>query len=300
MLTFLVINSLIILYLLQTMKTTDFYRNFKHYILFFYILYLAILAGFSKAYAEKRANLLSAKKSLSAQLDSIEVEKQMRKRKGKSLADLEKISEKIRDSIAVLRAHFIDISESDSKYRKRFPGKTCFNFFIKSLKKPKNFFDWIIIIVGIIAVLSGTVLIAGLIHTFFFKNGRKSGRQQAPPVSQKPHQVQFSNEYSKMPSSVSSAYADIQNKDIDSLRKKMLNDIEHSKNAKNSISPFFSSNKADDNREEQKHRDTIRDSIIKDGKAGLDAQEISRKYHVSVDQVTLILRISNSGKSKNM
>ena len=79
----------------------------------------------------------------------------------------------------------------------------------------------------------------------------------------------------------------------------MRGDIEHIQSFNNSPSPFSRLDDISESMKEQENKDTIRNSIIRAAKEGLDVQEISRKYHVSVDQVKLILRIADSGQSKS-
>lgn len=260
--------------------------------IFYCIIYVFILGGVLSGFAERNVNAIHMRKVLSAKLDSIEMEKQIRKRKGEPLTDLENESGKIHDSIAILRKQLIGTMDAVPRSQKAIRKKSYVLSFIQSLCKPTHIFDWIIIFVGGIALLSGVILIIGLIHTFFF---RRKSRPSVHIPQKKSYKGQLSKESSGIPTSVSNTAADKENRDIDSLRKRIRKDVEHIQSSNNSASPFLKLDDISESPKEQKNKD----SIIRAAKEGLDVHEISRKYHISVDQVALILRVAESGKSKN-
>jgi len=111
-------------------------------------------------------------------LDSIEVEKQTLKRQGKPLRELETAASQIRDSLAAMRAH-IAPSEQQRSSEKNFSlpfslpfSSAVSNSFSKIAFSPRNFFDWFIIVVGIVAVLSVFLLVIGVLHTARAKKRR--------------------------------------------------------------------------------------------------------------------------------
>ena len=87
--------------------------------------------------------------------------------------------------------------------------------------------------------------------------------------------------------------------DIAVLRKRMKRDIERIQRFNDNSSPFSNNQESSPEKGEQDTKDTHREDIIQAAREGLNAQEISRKFHVSVDQVALILRVASKGQSRN-
>ncbi|MCP4648282.1 MAG: hypothetical protein GY852_11235 [bacterium] len=83
--------------------------------------------------------------------------------------------------------------------------------------------------------------------------------------------------------------------DITSLRKRVSKDIDHIQRFNKESSPFSAADETDEPQKEQDSSTALRNRIIHAAQEGLDTQEISRRYHVSVDQVALILRVAEKG-----
>lgn len=264
---------------------------------------LAIIALFipaNNASADLRKDAIKAKKILSARLDSIEMEKQDRKRQGKPLDDLETESKRIHDSIVLLRTELSSVAEPVAGDDEETGERSSFLTTLKSFFNPGSIFDWILIIVGIVALLSGIVLVAGLAHTLSLKKKSKSrpkahilpkkpGSPPPPPVERPP----------EPPPAAPEIATEKETRGIESIRKRMESTQPPEQAAAESVSPFAEVNKPEDPPREREKRDSIRDQVILAANDGLDVHEISRKLHVSVDQVTLILRIAAGEHKKD-
>ena len=276
----------------------NLFNTLKHPALFVIILGTVFSFGLHISNADQDENALSRKKVLSARLDSIEMEKQARKRRGEPLGDLEEESGRIYDSIAALRVKILETDESILHRRKAAGKESLIAPFLKPFTSPAHAFDWIIIVVGFIALLSGIVLIIGLITTVFKRSKRKPKPSKRPPPK-KSYTEKISQGSPKIPPSDSYLMTDKNDRSIDALRSRMQKDIEDIQRFNTEDSPFTTQDDEQASPAERENKDTVREQIIRAAREGLDVQEISRRYHISVDQVSLILRVAKKGHSKN-
>jgi hypothetical protein len=239
-------------------------------------------------------SIIEIKKTLAVQLDSLEVEKQARKRLGEPLAELEEESQKIYDSLAILRNQLTESIPESLKTGSGdgYPG--IFKDILKLTWRPASLFDWIIIFVGFIAVFSGVLLVGGVAHSLFSRSGTKS-RSRKTPLSQAGKLPPLSE--TRPP--IINTPAENEDSSLASLRKRMRQDIDHIQRFNAPAAPFSSSpnppeipRKQDGQQESQV---SIRETILNAAGEGLSVQEISKKYHISIDQVTLVLRIAKKG-----
>jgi len=264
--------------------------RYRTYPILVYIIFFAVIFLYGVSiYAGPKKEILQKRKMLTAQLDSIEMEKQIRKRSGQSLEELESESEKIHESLSQLRNELVGGLENDPEFQKGNKSTSLFWSIIHSLYKPSNAFDWVIIVIGFIALLSGIVLIGGMVHSIF--SGTKKGPRGSVRVQRKKSDP---DRPVSPPASVSKTGGDTENMDITSLRKRMSKDIDHIQRFNKESSPF-SAGETEELQKEEDNKDMLRERIIDAAQEGLDAQEISRRYHVSVDQVALILRVAEKG-----
>jgi len=116
--------------------------------------------------------------ALRQRLDSLEVEKQVRKRQGKPMEDLEAVSAELRDSLIGLRAN----APQAAPQKETEQGASSFSKipYIDDILafRPSGAFDWVIVGTGAVALLSGLVLVAGLF------TGRKKKRTAVPKKQQ--------------------------------------------------------------------------------------------------------------------
>jgi hypothetical protein len=251
------------------------------------------------------SDLFSIKTRLCARLDSIELEKQTRKRLGGSLRDLETESNKIRDSIALLKNKVFTETEYEEKNIPEKTGapeqkKARFSL-IRSLFSPSGFIDWLIIIVGVTAVISGVILLIGMMNNRIRNQKIKKEEQINALLSQPAKRKNGSGgiESTGMRPSVSQTPSDKENINIATLRKRMMGETEtrNSSDEKDS-SPFPSAGYEEKEETKYDHGELVRDKVLQAALAGLDAQEISRRFHISADQVALILRIAQKTPPK--
>lgn len=236
---------------------------------------------------------------LSVTLDSIELEKQIKKRQGEKLGDLELISKKLRDSINVLREELSGEIGIIPRAGKEIEKENSLVSFIQSLLKPAHVFDWIIIIVGFIALVSGFVLVLGLVHTFFAKikkNKHPHNKKQKKNVLKgRLPDISFDASPPVIENKVGS-----EEKDLWRLRKRMRSDIEKPQPQNDELSPFSQPGKISvDNTKDKECDNSQRDKILASVREGLSVQEISRKYHISADSVALIVRVAGNRHSKS-
>ncbi len=251
----------------------------------------------SYAQQDDVTTLAQHRRRISARLDSLEMEKQARKRNGDSIADLESACKSLHDSLTALRTqlssgeHAVKPLADDEPT----PEKSSVPLLLmQSLLKPSNIFDWVIIIVGMTALLSGIILIIGII-TAIARRSKKRARQTTHAAPRKTILDRPQKTATEVSPSEASKTADTDDRGIDSLRERVRKDIKDIQRFNAGKQPLSPSDSGSDQRNE---RENIRETVIRASKEGLDTQEISRRYHVSVDQVSLILRVADKDNSK--
>ena len=253
------------------------------------------------------SNELSARKRVFAEkLDSIDLEKQLHKRKGESLEDLEKASEALKDSIAEVKRQMPQQSgqgqESeqveDTGGKNTASGATGTDRFL-GLQKflPKTLFDWVVDIVGLIAIISGIVLLIGLFG--LISRGLRK-KKKAVPIHQPLHEIfprsYAADAYDRIPK-VPDGQTEENNETIASLRKRVadagaspqgqdeegvLATVDDSDAAGGGNGPSGKPLGAQE----------LKKQVLLAARKGLDVSEISRRFHLSSDEVSLILRMA--------
>jgi hypothetical protein len=238
---------------------------------------------------EPTPSAMQQRQILSVRLDSVEVEKQTLRRSGMDLGDLEALSRAIKDSIALLRNEFAVLKPAVSEARPsllyRIPLLLKNSL---STVKPTNAFDWVIVIVGSVAVISGIALLFGFIHKLF---RRKPAKKPVKAAVAKP--PTYSPQYRHpAPASEKKEVADIDNDGLESLRKRMGLDINGRERPKSAPAPLVSQPAPVPRKSAVAGKDDLRHAVIAAAQEGLDVHAIAKKCQVSVDQVNLILRIA--------
>jgi len=108
---------------------------------------------------------------LRQRLDSLEVEKQTLKRLGKPLSELETAAAQLRDTLSTMRVHTVSLEQHSSDKSFSLPFSLPASLSGISFA-PRNLFDWFIIAVGVVALLSGFLLVIGIIHAARAKKRR--------------------------------------------------------------------------------------------------------------------------------
>jgi hypothetical protein len=250
-----------------------------------------------QSYVQKR-QLLTEK------LDSLELEKQIRKRSGQPLEDLDKAAEQVKDSLVASRRQIASGEESGQQTVEAAPDtllsspQPAWRRFV-----PKNMFDWIVVAVGIVAIISGVVLVVGLVG-LFLRRARKK-KKPAPPLHEMFAAGAGSPSQSAIPK-VPTGTTESKDDGLDQIRQR-IRKSQNSTATGGGLSGRENSLPApelpDANRGGASFADDTghdpaetKNRVIAAAREGLDVQEISRRFHLSVDQVSLILRISRTDK----
>jgi hypothetical protein len=269
------------------------------------------VAGFLGAEAFSQG-VSQKKRILTEKLDSIDLEKQLRKRKGQSLEELERAAELLKDSIAAIKKQIVSGEENlgapaggreaaGAANGQASQAAVDFKRFL-----PKNVFDWIVVIVGGVAIISGFVLVAGLFGLLFRK------KKKAPrPLHDMFPQVAARDIPQRIPK-VPGGLTELKDKRLEDIRKRM-EESEKSGPENDSVSgtsdepaarPVLPAGtgetktaKGHAGGDETRDPLEIKKQVIRASQQGLDVQEISRRYHLSADQVSLILRIARQGEN---
>jgi hypothetical protein len=249
------------------------------------LLFLFILSlCFTKANAVT-ADYTVIKNSLMEKLDSIDVEKQIRKRKGLPIVDLEKQSTTLKDSITELRTV---IEKPDN----RTVGlsnvySTRIMFKLQTYKKylPHNAFDWAVLSVGFAAAIAGIILFIIFFSMIFKKINlkKKSGLKAVNNID-----IHTETEKNISPTKNDGPkLTGINATDIDSLRK-IINEA-RDLHVMDTGAPVIEKTPAT---QESSETDELKKNILAAYKDGAGISELSKKFHVSSDQVSLILRMA--------
>jgi hypothetical protein len=263
------------------------------FILLFSLFVTTLSNNLDSTIIHKRVQLISEN-------DSIDLLKQTFKRKGLSLTELEEKQRVIRDSLKMLNLQIqnTNISHSNS----RLPD------LIRLLSnKPETIFDWIIIVVGIIAVISGVFLISGIFSLLSSKNKASKSKKSSKKISEPPPK-----KLAATPQPAASpkqsidelrALAGNTSDTVNQLRRQLKNtgtissQPETNIRAKNlpqqeEMPPALF---ADPNTQDELH---TQKQIIDAARNGMTPHDISIKYHMSTDQILLILKVAGVKQKK--
>jgi hypothetical protein len=259
--------------------------------------------------ANELNDITRQKRVLTEKLDSLDLEKQLRKRRGESLEDLEKAAEMLKDSIAVIKRRMPSSGESAEQIEdsagpstaasaaaegtKGLPGRL--QQFQKFL--PKTFFDWMVDIVAFIAIISGIVLVIGVFGLLSrgFKKKKKAAVLQKPLHEIFPRSY-AADAYDRIPK-VPTGRTEENNEDISSLRKRMDEAPLKAPGEAGVLATvdgasFGASGRESDPQELKKPQ------VLEASRQGLDVSEISRRFHLSADEVSLILRMARKDDTR--
>ena len=290
-------------------------------------LFLALLAVTISA-AAPDSTVLAHRMQISVRLDSLEFEKQECKRQGRPLDALETRCRALRDSLDLFRASASGASFSPAEtasaktqqntkstavtQKSSFSFQSIIDMIPTSIRSkmggiinPQSPFDWIMLLVSLIATLSGMVLLFGMISMIKDKIGpkKRKGARGLPPPPQRaalaaPKQSASSVAMLQKLKDTSPAKPEPKaaptlppepkhSQDetaMEILRSKMRSD-ETSKPA--STEPAQSNNSTP-----PITGATLRERVLSANKIGQSPEEIAKNLHVSLDQVKLILRVA--------
>ncbi|MDD5673908.1 MAG: hypothetical protein PHC61_07090 [Chitinivibrionales bacterium] len=257
-----------------------------------------LMTVFSTPHAEA---LVQKKMALNARLDSLEMEKQQKKRKGQSLASQDSIIALLKDSITQIKQDISLTSDSVAPVVTPDtaaavvtpPQRSFFAPVFKALAAmrvlPNTALDWIIAALAIVALLSGIVLLIGLLRTFVFRP--KKSKRPFVPVQRAPTPYTASGTRGDVPLQKRTTSLPTvppgNGFDVEALRRTIRRSELEEPVAEAPVFPAEPSAA-----ENAPDGETLKQQIIAAGGEGLSVSEISRKFHVSVDQVALILKIA--------
>lgn len=234
-------------------------KNIFHYIPVFFS---GVLIFFYMSFAQNKASiesLVSRIDFLNEKIDSVNLEKQIFKRKGQSISEQEKISALLRDSLQQIR-NKIENKVTESPNLNKSPS-------FSSSIIPQNSFDWIIIVTGIMAVFSGIILISGIVKTIRNKPKKKNPPKKTSATA--PKTLDLNSELPTKP------LPEFKIPD-DSLSSQEINS---SLVTKKWEKPSMNSPE-------------IEKLVLQAFHDGMDIPDISRKFQLSSDYVSLVLKVA--------
>lgn len=235
----------------------------------------------------RAANPVAERERLVARLDSLEVVKQHHKRRGLTLADLERQTARIKDSLAALKEQI----ESGTVEAPRGSLPSA-RFVLPDLPldtlRPASAFDWVIVSVGAVALLSGLILLIGLLRGLFTKGARRKKKQQVSVIPRQtappPNPARPKAEGPPPPP----PRTDTTNDDIAFLRDR----IAASEPKKASTPPPHLNPQTPTSLQESSAEDDIKNKVLAAAREGLSISQISRRFHIGADHVALILKVA--------
>jgi len=252
---------------------------------------------------------LSAKRQqITEKIDSLDLVKQECKRKALPVAELEQLQTSLRDSIHQIQDVLQKAAKvvSGPKVRSARPVKHFFTY-------PENLFDWIIIIVGIIATFSGLLLIAGIIKKVASAPKRSRPKKTVPHSPASPPNTdnklkpgaefpQYSAAGIKTSLSSPAPYRETPAQQVDtatilSLRQRIRIQplSEPDEPLKLQLPPAETQPaRVTPNIPQQDNGLSTEEKVVAAAKNGADIATISRTFHLSADHVTLILKIAKN------
>jgi type II secretory pathway pseudopilin PulG len=218
---------------------------------------------------------------LCEKIDSIEVEKQVKKRNGLPLIELEAKTADFRDSIKTIR---LELGQGAAPIAAAAPEskESPQDYIKKLLPGPKNkIYDRILLAVGVVTIFIGIFFFFAV---FAFK--ARSRKQTASQNQTKRVAAQY-EEVQKKVAAAQSAYPDsFSNTPSESAA--LASAIPPSaQTVPKTVPPAMQPHPP-----AQTSESDLKNLVLKAGKEGLEAKEISKRYHISIDQVALILKMA--------
>lgn len=279
---------------------------------------MAVACSLAAVSGQTAPGPLQKRQALVLRLDSLELAKQDLKRLGKDISELDRSTTVIRDSLSALRsviaaqplrpeaAPKTRVETTTPERSVSLPGGRGV------IALPQNPLDWLIVGIGGVAILSGIVLLVGLVQSWVGGAGARKRRERAPTASEKKAQ----NRIAPLPGApravppVKTGPAEAvhprpvpETEAMEALRKRMGQDDAAARSVRearppgatprvrNEVSPARSRSTAPTTGGDMK------DAVLAAAREGLSPQDISRKFQLSTDQVTLLLRVTQHIKA---
>jgi hypothetical protein len=218
---------------------------------------------------------------LGEKIDSLEVEKQAQKRNGSPLTELEEKTAAFRDSIKTIRIGLRQGAVSgDAGAVVPEKKPSVWGYFKKLLPGPENrLIDRILLAAGAITIVVGLFF---LIVLFALKSRRK--KQTVAKNQTRKAAAQYEKVQRKEVEAPPSAFPD-----------SFKNTASESAALASLIPPPASATPVrtkPQQRRPENPGDDLKNLVLKGNADGLDEKEISRRYHLSIDQVRLMLKMA--------
>lgn len=277
--------------------------------LLFYFVLFNLYAPFTAAenLSNGIGNLVQQKQILTRKLDSLDLLKQQMKRQGVPINNVEHNQKTLRDSIALLKTSIQSHSEHTPAAQR--PSETILFF-----PKPSNLFDWIIVIVGFIATFSGIMLLAGVLRSI--KARRKKIRRQRlqqqyqnnvastppPPVYPQPPEPAYPEpeqpNTTEAYTSTGKQHPPLPDTGTIALLRERVKRYSPSEPEQTPTPPRPVMEKPllppeSINMSSNRGENSLENAILEAAEDGLDHTAISKKFHVSIDHISLLLKIAD-------
>jgi hypothetical protein len=214
---------------------------------------------------------------IKARIDSLEVEKQTEKRNGRSIDGLEQKTAGLQDSVAQLRQELMQQKQNPASI---VPGKP--KIFKKFIPSTLGLIDTIVIGAGAV-----TLVFAAL--SLFFLISSKS-RRRKKNATHYPRAINAAGEGAgtrRLDATVQKAYGAQTTRPSESVPKKDVPRDQPQPGVPESP-PVPPARQAGSGAEQN----NLNDRVIQAARNGLDVKAISRRFHISVDQVALIVKMA--------
>lgn len=235
---------------------------------------------------------------LSEQLDSLNLVKQNLKRKGSDITEIEVQQGKLRDSLEIVKQEINNqlsnkININSTKLEK---VKNIFPF----LKDFSDFFDLLIVGMAVLAGISGIFLIRELSRNIKLRKLKKREKIDSKNTSIPKPPPAYPNFPNIPPSVKEYTTREYTNGNEEEKREDKFN-------FKDKLEDFHPSEEKETLEEQKKQEklksllqeeSSIEEKILKAAKMGFDINTISKNLHLSVDQVSLIIKVAESRHRK--
>lgn len=266
-------------YILRSvMKPSTSVYNFAQLIFLLMVAPMFLSAGTLHELSDQR-------EELTQQLDSLNLLKQDLKREGTAITEIELRQARLRDSLNYLRTRIqLTSAERSPLGTRKSPGL---------FQIPATMFDWTIVIVGGVAFFSGLMLVIGITRSFSSRKKRRSTKKKnLPPVQPHIEKTETYKPVPAFPSAEPPPTVSNDKSDPSSLPQR----IARSPAPPIDSGPFPHNDRLQPQKKSstttKEDPSSLEQQILDAANSGLDAGTISRKFHISVDHVALLLKMS--------
>lgn len=259
--------------------------SFQNILIYFFINLFSFLFAISVSSSENRKtsySVIETHTQLLRQIDSLDLEKQNKKRTGKDIDEIEQQQRILVDSLKKTRI----LLESKNFFHEK--ETTPFSSFFN----PSSLFDWIILVTSIIALVSLIIFIFSFLSTATKRMHKKQNTKKItinkkhPAKNEAKEHTYSLNEELEL---------------LEQLRRKIK--IDNNATTSTSIKPptricntlpvqIQNESTSDTNTSD------LQKEIIEAFQNGSEVPDLSRKFHLSTDHISLILKMNEAALKK--